>query len=54
MGLAAPPSSELIQEVTRLRRLAHEKLTAAIAVIGDESHDRRAARARSTDRPSSR
>lgn len=42
MGLAAPPSSELIQEVAHLRRLAHEKLTAAIDVIGRGGQEQRA------------
>lgn len=55
MGLAAPPSSELIQEVAHLRRLAHEKLTAAIAVIGQEGQQHRAGEPqRGHQRPASR
>jgi ferric-dicitrate binding protein FerR (iron transport regulator) len=45
LGTGSPPAKDLIQEVARLRRVAHEKLTAAIAVIGSESHDHRTSRA---------
>jgi ferric-dicitrate binding protein FerR (iron transport regulator) len=54
LGAGAPPSRELIHEVSHLRRLAHERLTAAIAVIGSEASDHRAKPAQSTaERPSS-
>lgn len=55
LGCASPPSSELIQEVARLRRMAHEKLTAAIAVIGRDGEEQRAGKPPPRDeRPSSR
>lgn len=41
LGAGSPPGREMINEVTQLRRLAHEKLSAAIAVIGSESHEHR-------------
>ncbi|MEJ6020934.1 hypothetical protein [Ramlibacter sp. PS4R-6] len=54
-GLAAPPPNELIQEVAQLRKVAHERLTAAIAVIGTEAHDNRSSKpGPRTERPSSR
>lgn len=54
LGMATPPARELIQEVTHLRRIAHEKLTAAIAVIGSEVHDHRGKPTQSrAERPSS-
>ena len=41
LGNGAPPARDLIQDVTRLRATAHERLTAAIAVVGDEVELRR-------------
>jgi ferric-dicitrate binding protein FerR (iron transport regulator) len=41
LGVGSPPAREMIQEVTHLRRIAHDRLTAAIAVIGSETHDHR-------------
>ena len=56
LGKSAPPSRDLIQDVTRLRATAHEKLTAAIAVVGDEvdRHRHTDSTRPGRDRPSSR
>lgn len=37
LGKGAPPSREVIANVARLRATAHEKLTAAIAVVDTEA-----------------
>jgi ferric-dicitrate binding protein FerR (iron transport regulator) len=55
LGLATPPGNDLIQQVALLRRVAHEKLTSAIAVIGSEAQEQRAGKPGSrSERPSSR
>jgi len=55
LGLAMAPGNELIQEVALLRKVAHEKLTSAIAVIGSEAQEQRAGKPGSgSERPSSR
>jgi hypothetical protein len=54
LGLAKPPGDELIQQVALLRKVAHEKLTSAIAVIGTEAQEQRAGKPSSrSERPSS-
>ena len=56
LGKGAPPTRELIQDVTRLRATAHEKLTAAIAVVSVEVDRNKHADPKPPrgDRPSSR
>jgi hypothetical protein len=54
LGKGAPPSRDLIHEVSRLRAAAHEKLSAAIAVVGEQVDSRRSPGSPTRDRPSSR